>query len=160
VIETWTAYRNLWIPLAWLAGGLAMGVLFEKIVMKKIHDIAARTKWEGTNCSFPDKEMAVPLDVGVGYGSDLEKVERVACGVAKEIMTSVEGGVPEFEPFICYHTFGDSCIHFTVILRAREYVNQYLIKHEFIKKLHQRYREEGIEIPFPIRKVILERKKE
>jgi len=34
-------------------------------------------------------------------------------------------------------------------------VNQYLLKHEFIKKLHHRYGEEGIEIPFPIRTVIM-----
>jgi len=41
-----------------------------------------------------------------------------------------------------------------VILRAREYVDQYLLKHEFIKRLHDRYRREGITIPFPIRTIV------
>ena len=63
--------------------------------------------------------------------------------------------VPEFEPFIRYHTFGDFSINFTVILRAKEFVDQYLIKHEFIKRLHRRYKEEGIEIPFPIRTIYM-----
>jgi small-conductance mechanosensitive channel len=37
------------------------------------------------------------------------------------------------------------------ILRAREYADQYLVKHEFIKRLHRRFDQEGIVIPFPIR---------
>jgi small-conductance mechanosensitive channel len=71
------------------------------------------------------------------------------------VMREVSGGVSDFEPFIRYHTFADFSINFTVILRAKEYVDQYLIKHEFVKRLHQRYKEEGIEIPFPIRTVYM-----
>jgi small-conductance mechanosensitive channel len=66
-------------------------------------------------------------------------------------MRAVSGGVPTFEPFIRYHTFNQSSIDFTVILRAQRFVDNYLIKHEFIKALQERYREEGIVIPFPIR---------
>ena len=97
--------------------------------------------------------MAVLVDVGVSYGSDLEEVERATVEVAREVMDEVQGGVPGFAPFIRYHTFGDFSITFTVILRAKEFVDQYLIKHEFVKRLHRRYRDEGIEIPFPIRTV-------
>jgi len=107
------------------------------------------------NYYLPQREMAVLVQVGVSYDSDLEKVERVTVDVAKEVMREVEGGVPEFEPFIRYHTFADFSINFTVILRAREFVGQYLIKHEFIKRLHKRYQQEGIEIPFPIRTVYM-----
>jgi small-conductance mechanosensitive channel len=106
-----------------------------------------------TNFYFPEKDMAVLINVGVHYNSDLQKVERVTCEVAKEVMRKVEGGISDFEPFIRYNTFGDSSIGFTVILRGREYVDQYLIKHEFIKRLHQRYAQEGIVIPYPIRAV-------
>lgn len=105
------------------------------------------------NFYLPDKEMAVLVNLGVHYKSDLEKVEKVTCEVAKEIMKTIPGGVPEFDPFIRYHTFADSSINFTVILRAKEFVDQYLIKHEFIKKLHTRYIQEGINIPFPIRAI-------
>jgi small-conductance mechanosensitive channel len=30
-------------------------------------------------------------------------------------------------------------------------VDRYLVTHEFVKRLHQHYRERGIEIPFPQR---------
>ena len=93
--------------------------------------------------------------LGVSYQSDLEKVEKVTIEVAKEVLQEVEGGVKEFEPFIRYHTFSDFSINFTVILRAKEYVSKYLITHEFIKRLHRRYQQEGIKIPFPIRTVYM-----
>lgn len=94
------------------------------------------------------------VQVGVDYGSDLGHVERVTCEVAKETLHTVPGGVANFEPFIRYHTFGDSSINFTVILRAREFVDQFLLKHEFIKRLHERYEQEGLTIPFPIRTIV------
>jgi len=107
-----------------------------------------------TNYYMPDCELAVLVEVGVDYASDLTRVERITCEVAKETLETVPGGIASFAPFIRYHTFGDSSINFTVILRAREYVDQYLLKHEFIKRLHERYTREGITIPFPIRTLV------
>jgi small-conductance mechanosensitive channel len=89
------------------------------------------------NYDLPHPELAVLVPVGVHYDSDLRKVEKVTCKVIR------------------YHTFSQSSIDFTVILRSQRFVDGYLIKHEFMKKLHERYREEGIVIPFPIRTVYL-----
>jgi small-conductance mechanosensitive channel len=108
-----------------------------------------------TNYYQPEQETSVLIQVGVSYDSDLKKVEKVTAEVGKEVMREIEGGVPEFEPFIRYHTFDDFSINFTVILRATEYTSQYLIKHEFVKRLHERYNKEGIVIPFPIRTVYM-----
>lgn len=105
------------------------------------------------NYYYPQTEMAVLVQVGVHYNSDLKHVEKVTCEVAKEVMKEVQGGVPEFDPFIRYHTFNDFSIDFTVILRAKEFVDNYLIKHEFIKRLHERYNKESIVIPYPIRAI-------
>lgn len=106
-----------------------------------------------TNYDLPSQELAVLVEVGVDYGSDLAKVERVTCEAGREVMKTVPGGVPKFEPFIRFHTLGDFSINFTVILRAKQFVDQYLIKHEFIKQLLIRYKQEGITIPFPSRTV-------
>jgi len=107
------------------------------------------------NYYLPEREMSVLVDVGVSYDSDLEHVERVTIDVAKKTLADIKGGVTEFNPFIRYHTFGDFSINFTVILRVKEYVDKYQVRHEFIKRLHKRYKEEGIEIPFPITTVHL-----
>jgi len=105
------------------------------------------------NYNQPEKDLAVLVQAGVGYEMDLARVERVTVEVAAEVMREVAGGVPEFEPFIRYHTFGDSRIQFSVIMRGREFVDRFLIMHEFIKRLHSRYQKEGIAIPYPQRVV-------
>jgi len=107
------------------------------------------------NYSLPENEQAALVQVGVAYGSDLEAVERVTIEAAKEIQRSIPGAVVEFDPFIRYHTFDDSSINFTVILRVKEYVDRHIVTHEFIKRLHRRYLETGIQIPFPQRVVHL-----
>lgn len=110
-----------------------------------------------TNYNAPEPEMSFLIQVGVAYGSDLEKVERITVETARETLRSVEGGVGNFDPFIRYHTFGDFSINFSVILRCKEFVNQYLIKHEFIKQLYRRFQEEAVTIPFPIREVLVKK---
>ncbi|MCM8779649.1 MAG: mechanosensitive ion channel family protein [Candidatus Omnitrophica bacterium] len=112
-----------------------------------------------TNYYLPEREMSVLVNLGIHYNSDLEKAEKVTCEVAKEVMREVPGGVPTFEPFIRYNGFGEFSINFTVILRAKEFTDQYLVKHEFIKRLHERYRKEGIIIPYPIRAINYEQEK-
>jgi small-conductance mechanosensitive channel len=113
-----------------------------------------------TNFHLPEKERAVLVDVGVSYDSDLPKVEEVTKDVARETMKTIPGGVPDFEPFIRFHTFSDSSINFTVILRGQQFAGQFLIKHEFVKKLQARFRVEKIEIPFPIRTVYLRKQED
>ncbi len=102
-----------------------------------------------TNYQRPEREMSVTVQVGVAYDSDLEQVERVTREVGREVMRTVDGGVPSHDPLVRYHTLGDFSINFSVILRTSEVTSQYVIVHEFIKRLHRRYREEEIEIPFP-----------
>jgi small-conductance mechanosensitive channel len=109
------------------------------------------------NYSMPEKDLSVLVEAGVHYDSNLKRVETVVCDVAAETLRTVSGGIQDFEPFIRYHTFGESGILFTVILRAKEFTDQYLVKHEFIKRLHERFRKEGIVIPYPIRIVQFDR---
>jgi small-conductance mechanosensitive channel len=111
-----------------------------------------------TNYYMPEKDMAVLVQVGVDYSSDLEKVEKVTVEVAKDVLKTVSGGDKNFEPFIRYHTFADSSINFSVILRGKEFTDKFLLTHEFIKRLKARYDKENITIPFPIRTVHLAKK--
>jgi small-conductance mechanosensitive channel len=103
------------------------------------------------NFYLPERETAVLVNLGVSYNSDLEHVERVTIEVARQVLQNTEGGVKEFEPLIRYSAFGEFGINFAVVLRAKEYADQYLIIHEFIKRLQPRYQAEGIEIPSPVR---------
>ncbi|GAA0396546.1 mechanosensitive ion channel family protein [Streptomyces luteireticuli] len=109
-----------------------------------------------TNFNRPEQKLSVTVQVGVAYDSDLEHVERVTIEVAEDVMQHVGGADPEHEPAVRFHTFGDSRIGFSVILGVGEFSDKYRIKHEFIKRLHQRYGTEGIRIPVPARTVALQ----
>lgn len=47
-----------------------------------------------------------------------------------------------------------SSVNFRVIPRITEFAEQYYVASEFIKRLHERFKEESIEIPFPIRTLV------
>ncbi len=106
-----------------------------------------------TNYHLPVKEITLTINVGVDYESDLEEVERVTVEVAKKVLEEVSPELLENEPFLRFHTFGDSSIDFTVFMRVNEFFDQRIAKHKFIKQLHKRYQQEKIKIPFPIREV-------
>ena len=107
------------------------------------------------NFSMPRRALWVTLEVGVSYDSDLNHVEAVALEVAKQVLEEVDGGVPGEDPVVRYHTFGDSSVNFDVRMMVREFESQGPVRHEFIKRLHSRFADEGIEIPFPIRTVMM-----
>jgi small-conductance mechanosensitive channel len=65
------------------------------------------------------------------------------------ISAAVVAGVWEHETFLRYRTFSDSSVDFNVILRARTMIDRFLVQHEFVKRLHRRFEQEAIEIPFP-----------
>ncbi len=107
------------------------------------------------NYYLPEKEVYLAVEIGISYESDLGKVERVIRDVGMELMNELEGGIRGFEPIVRFSAFSDFSIKVTVILKAQEIRDQYVIKHEFIKRLFRRFKEEKIAIPYPVRTVYL-----
>jgi small-conductance mechanosensitive channel len=110
-----------------------------------------------TNYFLPQTQISFLVDVGVSYDSDLERVESVTKEVITETLNDMEAGVKDFEPVIRFYAFGDSSINLKAVLRVDDYTAQFAIKSEFIKRLHVRYKKEGINIPFPIHTVMMKK---
>jgi small-conductance mechanosensitive channel len=91
------------------------------------------------------------VPVAASYTSDLAKVERVALAAALSVMKEVPGGDAQFTPLVRFTALSDSAVEFNVVLGVREQPDTFLVVHEFIKKLLERFAAEGIEIPFPTR---------
>ncbi|NJQ98836.1 MAG: mechanosensitive ion channel [Hydrococcus sp. CSU_1_8] len=72
------------------------------------------------NYSLPDKDMLIPIEVGVSYDSDLETVETVTIQVAKETIQNFSDNIPDYKPFIRYDKFDYFSINFRVFLKIRE----------------------------------------
>ncbi|WP_460311445.1 mechanosensitive ion channel family protein [Aliiglaciecola aliphaticivorans] len=107
------------------------------------------------NYYYPEKQLSVPVDLGVHYDSDLDHVEKVTLEVAKQVLKSHKWGIPEYDTFVIFTGFDNSSINLTVMLRAQEYFNRFFIRSEFIKALHKRFAQEGIVIPYPIQAINL-----
>jgi small-conductance mechanosensitive channel len=102
------------------------------------------------NFDRPTREFELPVDVGVGYDSDLEDVERITIEVADGVLRDMFGGEPAVPPYIRYRVFRDSDIMLTVYLTC-SFADRVQTRHEFMKRLHRRYEEDGIEMPSPSR---------
>lgn len=109
------------------------------------------------NYNLPKKVFKLKVEGGVAYKSDLDKVEKIAIEEAKAAVREVEDKEPPEEPVVRFQNFGESSINFNVIISINNFQNQYIVKHNFIKRLHKRFNEEGIEIPFPTRTIYLKK---
>lgn len=107
------------------------------------------------NYSLPDKSIIIPIDLAISYDSDLEKVEQITLEVAQEIIKKFDNSKEKiiYKPFIRYQQFDYFSINLTVYIKIREdeFFEHITLKHEFLKKLHQQYRAENINVPFPLK---------
>jgi len=106
------------------------------------------------NYDSGESSFSVKIPMGVGYDSDLDVVERVVMEVANDLHQKMDEMNKKSTPSIKFKGFGESSIDFMVYFRGNKYGDQNPIIHEFVKKLHKRFNDEGIEIPFPMRTVI------
>jgi small-conductance mechanosensitive channel len=109
-----------------------------------------------TNYHLPEKSVALRLPISVSYSSDLQRVENVLLEEAQKALGEIPGLLADPEPLVRFSPgFGESSLDFTLNCQVAEFVDQFLVQHELRKRIFQRFKEEGIEIPFPQRTVHL-----
>ena len=109
-----------------------------------------------TNYYLPEKRMGVSLQVGVGYQSDPDAIERLLLAVARQAAGEVPGLLAEPAPSVAFDPgFGESALGFTLNYHVAEFANQFGVRHELRKRILRRFREEGVEMPYPARDVYL-----
>jgi small-conductance mechanosensitive channel len=109
-----------------------------------------------TNYFLPERRMSLLLNINVSYRSDPRKVEAVLVEEATRAASEVEGLLGDPAPIVRFIPgFGESSLNFTLICHVREFVDQYYVQHELRHRLFERFKKEGIEIPFPQRTVHL-----
>lgn len=109
-----------------------------------------------TNYNLPESRMALLIPLSVSYDADPGRVETIAREEAVEAARETPGLLTEPAPFVRFIPgFGDHSLDFTLICQVATFVDQYVVQHEIRKRLLNRLRAEGIEIPYPIRTVVL-----
>jgi small-conductance mechanosensitive channel len=88
------------------------------------------------------------IPVGVSYSSDPEAVKRILLEVADEH----SGVLKAPEPDVIFEEFGESSLNFLLRVWTREYTTRpYILRSELNFAIKKKFREHGIEIPFPQR---------
>ena len=106
-----------------------------------------------TNYTTPTPAVTGMVMCGVSYDSDLREVERICLEVAAEVLEESEDAVKDFEPRVRFFEFADSNINFRIIFQGVDRVATFAMQHEIIMRLHARFKDEGIEINYPVRKL-------
>ena len=113
-----------------------------------------------TNFYSPTPAMNVIVNCGVSYDSNLKQVEEIVTEIATDLVKISPYAIEEIDPFIGFSNFGDSNIDFFVFLQARDRTESFILKSELIKRIHERFDKEGIEINYPVRKLISDTKQD
>ena len=107
-----------------------------------------------TNYSAPDPTMNILVTCGVSYSSDLGHVEQVSLEVARAVIVDEPMAVKGAEPYFGFERFADSNIEFWLFMQARDRFGSFTVTNELIKRLQARFNVEGIEINYPVRRII------
>jgi len=101
------------------------------------------------NWSHMEKRTRFHINVGVAYGSDVEKVTRILLECAerhKKISHTTK-------PFVRFKDFGDSSLDFQLFFWTTETFQVESIKSEIRYEINASFKQQGVQIPFPQRDI-------
>jgi len=105
------------------------------------------------NVAKPDSKIRVLVNVGVAYGSDIERVKEILYDVLEdhEDIIHEEG----FEPVVRFTEFSDSSLDFNVRFWVDHYLKQWDVASVIRDRIDKEFRDAKVTIPFPQRTVWL-----
>lgn len=101
------------------------------------------------NWTLSNKLNRVVVNVGIAYGSNIEKAIQTLQGIVRNHPDILK----EPEPMVTFESFGDSALNLTVRFFLPDLDRRLMIIHEVHSRIHDRFQEEGISIPFPQRDI-------
>jgi small-conductance mechanosensitive channel len=97
------------------------------------------------NSLYPDPKVKDYVEVGVAYGSDVEKVKSLLL----KAVEGIPGVLKSPEPSVYFTSFGDSALIFRLIYYVEKKDLAYGIKSIINQRIKELFEREGVEIPFP-----------
>jgi small-conductance mechanosensitive channel len=119
----------------------------DDVIVTIPNSIIANSKIINESAPIPRFRIRVP--VGVAYGSDLQKVEKVLLAV-----TDANDHIEKYpEPRVRLRTFADSSVNFELLCWVKDPRDKGLQIHNLLKAAYNAFAQEGITIPFPQRDI-------
>lgn len=102
------------------------------------------------NWSHNDRDIRINIPVGVSYSEDPERIKNILLKIVDEF----PGVLAQPKPDVLFEKYDDSSINFNLRVWTSEYINRPgVLKSQLYYLIFKRFREEGIEIPFPQRDI-------
>lgn len=101
------------------------------------------------NLSYPSNVTRVLIEVGVAYGSDVDKVKSILM----EAAVSHDKTSKEFPPEVAFIRFGESSIDFRLDVKTDIYKDAFILGSDLREIIYKKFNENKVEIPFPQRVV-------
>ena len=89
------------------------------------------------------------INIGVAYGSDVEKVKELLIEVAQEHSKVLKTRKPD----VLFIDFGENALHFKLLFTINDSFSQLKIKSDLRYTIDKKFREHNIKIPFPQRDI-------
>ena len=99
------------------------------------------------NWTENNKVTGESIDIGVAYGTDVEKFKELMLETAKKHPDVM----PNKAPVLLFQNFGDSSLDFTLIVFTKDAFQGAVIKSDLRFAIEKALRQHNIEIPFPQR---------
>lgn len=118
----------------------------DKVVIIPNHKFISDLVYNHTQNQDSTRES---VNVGVAYGSDIDKVTQILLDCAR----NHQGILKKPEPFVLFQDFGNSALLFSLIFHLRDSFTSPILKSEIRYEIVKAFRENQITIPFPQRDV-------
>ena len=107
------------------------------------------------NWSHNDRNIRFRIPVGVSYNEDPEKIKKILLSVAN-INDHV---LKNPGPVVLFDEYGDSSLNFSLAVWTATHSDKpRILKSELYFEIFKRFKEEGVEIPFPQRDIHIKTK--
>jgi small-conductance mechanosensitive channel len=100
------------------------------------------------NYAMPDIKLKVYIPFSVAYGSDIKKVKKILLGIASEAAEETPWVITDPAPSVYFLEFGESSLNGKLLLWTKYYDNVWDVQDWVNGRIDEKFREEGIEIPF------------
>lgn len=107
------------------------------------------------NYAKPDLSARHVIKFGVEYGTEPEKVKKIALKVIK----SVKEIVDEPESFVRFKEMADFSLNFKLYFWVSDYKQRFMVEDIVMTKLYRELNKAKINIPFPTRTIYMHKKK-
>jgi small-conductance mechanosensitive channel len=101
------------------------------------------------NWTHKNRLGRVEIPVGVGYGSDPRRVMEILL----EIAQAQENVLKNPEPAVAFQGFGESALNFEIRVHLADVLDGLKVRNDIRLAIFERFKEEGIEFPFPQREM-------